>query len=733
VNEAGWKRWRAAEAALGNGAPLDKAAAELPPRQGAILRALDALERGDRASIKAAARATEDLDIGAVLDLVQAAPDDIDPTAVRAGLKRGGLTNTPLPKLDLLRRYAAALANDYATVPPALTKSSRDNLVLAATMMGLDRRSTAYRIGSHLVQRSQRLASLWAAATGIVRGHTGPLNEIAAAVDPLVAVKGAKLDPARWPTAQRLRGVTHASFEFLGLEPNTLERWLQAPLETSWDIGCERDFGDQRRGPRDERRRLLGRLLVAIERVLRNGRPHEAIPAADAANMLVGGLSGLPAQATLQAQLALLLTRLTWWASDTPPKGLATVVWCMPVPLTTEERRHLAGKLLPAIRPNTDEGAAVAEMLVLVYQDPHQVDVESLGLLLRHARSITAVRLHQGLHAAAPWHRKLVLATHATATGDTAAAFEHAVDAWLAPGAEVTKHLDRARVATATHVVRFALEGILQSDSRSLSGSERISATAARWFAAIEARQIEVDIELLGRGVELAARPRHVARPELEQARIALLVRQRLASPTVPGEEFSLERARIALAIADEATAESGFRALGRHLREAPKERALASALRWCAGLQRDSGGTPNRTLERWQSALDAWLLQQPMDLLGNTALALAKAEPECAEPLLDWVGVTIDPDDWVPSLDSFEEYVGMHHSLRSEFEDMLSDEPGMQEAFEKLAEMALKGPPTRPLPQQHGRTQGREVPGRRVPGSRMQGRNVEGRGGDRG
>jgi hypothetical protein len=714
VNEAGWRQWREAEAAIGRGAALETAAAKLPPRQAAILRALDALDRGDRASIKAAAKATQDLDIGAVLDLVQADSDRIEPTAVRAALKRAGLANTPLPKLDLLRFYAAALARDYASVPPALTKASRQRLVLAATMMGLDRGYTWDHLGSDLSERSKRLAKMWAAAAGLARGHVGPLHGIVARVDPALAGKESNLDPTRWPAGERLRRKAPVGFD--DLDSNTLERWLEAPLETRWDMGCQSEVETARQGPRDERRRLLGRLLVAIERVLREGRPHEAGPAVEAAIELVDRLAGLPAGDVLRFQLMQLLTRLFWWSSDPPPERLAAALWTLPVPFTLEERRHLAATLLAKIEPHSMDAEAVAEMLILHYQDPYQLDVPALRQLERHASSITPGQLQQGLREVAPWHRNLVLAAHAGAKGLEVDAFERALDAWLAPGAEVTPQLDRVRVATATHVVRSALDELLRSKSRARQESERLATAVTRWFAALEARALQVDIRSLAQGVALAAGLRRLARPGLEPARVAALVRERLATPTTPSDELTLDRARLALAIGDEAAAESGFRAVGRFLREAPKARAIELALRWCAGLQRAEEAGRDRILARWSKALDAWILQQPKSLLSSTALALAKAESELAEPLFDWALETIDDRDWTATWQALEGVMLQSFDfegpdLGPEFEDMLAGDSDFQDALAKLQEMALGGLPPRPTPRRSG-----EGPGHRGP-----------------
>jgi len=693
VNTVGWQRWREAEAKLGTGAALETAAAKLPPRQAAILRALDALERGDRASIKAVAQATQDLDIGAVLDLVQAAPGDIDPTAVRAGLKRGGLTNAPLPTLDLLRHYSVALVDHgYSNVPAALTKAAQRSTALRAAMIGLSPGATAYTLGAELSKRSPRLTTLWAAAAGVMRGASGSLRQIVARIDPTLARKGVALDPARWPDVKALRGGAAAPFG--GVEENTLERWLAAPLETRWDMGCQSEVDGVLQGPRDERRRLLGRLLAAIERVVREGLPHEALPAIDGARELVVGLSGLPAQELLLYHLSQLHLRLLWWADRGGPAEIAEALWRLPAPLTQDERRHLAATLLAAIGREPDDTTGVAEMLILHYQDPHQVAVEALSPLLRHARSVRPEQLREGLRDAAPWHRELVLAVHASATGLAVDAFERGVEAWLAPAAGITAQLDRARVAAAAYVMRIALHDNLRFDTHPRHHWERLATAASRWFDAVAAKTIEVDAKVLAACVELTKRSRHLGRAGLQQARIAALVRQWLATPSQPGAELSLERARLAISIGDEAVAEASFRALGRALREAPKERALTTALRWCAGLQLEDDEEPHPTLTRWQKALDAWVLQQPKALVASTALNFAGAEPELAQRLYDWALETIDDRDWATHWQALQAFMLRNVDFGPDFDSLLADQPGLEEALAKLHELALGGAP---------------------------------------
>ena len=100
------------------------------------MRSEDRLVReDDRAALEELSSVAPGDDLRAVANLALSDPGAFDPTRTRAALKRMGVRNEPLPRLDLLRLACVAHNKQKPTRPQALANAARERPVLEGALL----------------------------------------------------------------------------------------------------------------------------------------------------------------------------------------------------------------------------------------------------------------------------------------------------------------------------------------------------------------------------------------------------------------------------------------------------------------------------------------------------------------------------------------------------------------------------------------------------------------------
>ncbi len=374
---------------------------------------MQALEKGELEEIERlspACLAAGQPDLFLVLLLVSFEPDAIDPSHFRNQAKKLGVANGPgLPTLDLIRLFAAAMANAKASRPATLATLSRERPVLFALLPLLSGKFRAYHAEKTLLPLSRRLAEYWAMGVACQTGRKDPR----AFVREHVPGAKAPFAPEDWPDLGRERGRR---------DRIDLERWLASSPPPAWCEHLAVEAAALRYAPRDRRRRVLGTLLERIGEILREGRPVEARGPVLAALQLADSLEGISSKVTLILQLGCLSARLDWWQ----PVGGRSIefllsLWSELRSASSAERTAVATRVLE------DEEAAAelpghlrAELALAIVGGTSELD-RSIDILEAWGEDIPPAALAKSLTALTDRARaELLLGLHEVGRGELA-------------------------------------------------------------------------------------------------------------------------------------------------------------------------------------------------------------------------------------------------------------------------------------------------------------------------
>lgn len=309
---------RAAEARLPE---LDPSVERMPARQGQILRAMAALDRGDRAGViaaAAAARAAGQHDLAWILDLLSA-------PAGSMGAPEAGLAG---PAPDLLGALATWRRGKAARGSDSLRRLATRRPVLRALLDVLGRRRQPTGTVRDLKDLSERAASVAVAA--------------------LAAGRRARVDLA----AELRRELPDCAFDLSRYDaqpggpgaPPTLQRWLDDPA-TVW--GREQSLAAvqvlDRPGGSSE---LLSALLLAIHARLASGHGPALLEPVRACRRLAARQRHAE---QLVEQLDVLERRLAALFDPRRALGPLLTVWRRCVARPTRERLFIAGRVLDVL------------------------------------------------------------------------------------------------------------------------------------------------------------------------------------------------------------------------------------------------------------------------------------------------------------------------------------------------------------------------------------------------
>ena len=421
-----WEAWRLAEAALSAPGRLEEAVASLPPRQGWILRAMAALEGGERDEVDPLCGdllAAGQRDLVCLLRLCVLSPEDIDPTEIRRRAKDAGVLNEPgLPTLDLVRLFASKVGDATPARPPSLAKAAHERPVLFALLPLLSPRFKIYDMAAELTPLSPRLNAYWAMGTAWETRHSD-VREMARLLAPDVGSHFAK---ESWPD--------------LGakVDADPLSRWLATTPPPPWSRRLARHMAAVVTAePRDTQQRALGMLLPRIEWILREGLPLQAIEPTGAALALAHRLDGKNPPSALTRQLATLADRLDWWKPD-PDRSVVLLasLWTALRKGTPEERAAFAEEVME----NTGGGIYLPQplrgelMLEMAFAAKNGEDERPL-LVMAMAKDVPRPTLERALAAKNDRPRaELYMGMHELGRGESAAPLLRATRMFGLPG-----------------------------------------------------------------------------------------------------------------------------------------------------------------------------------------------------------------------------------------------------------------------------------------------------------
>ena len=293
--------WRRAEATIGRDRALERAAARLPARLGWLLRAIHALDGGDRervVALAAAAAAAGQGEVAAVLEVALADAAALDPTRLRRRAKQAGLgAGMALPYLDLLRLFAARRAGKRTSKSGAIKHLEGHRPVLRGVVHAAATTSSASYFRPLVRRLSPRAEQVICAARYLeIHGYVSrdflSMNYEKILVD---------LDPTRWPDAAP--GV------------NAVLAWGRG--EGAWPAGDSRVMV---RAPEATRRALAGAILRRLRSELEGGR---LLGLVEPASVLCALAGATPSLAALKPLAHTLHLKLEWLESpDEPPDEL---------------------------------------------------------------------------------------------------------------------------------------------------------------------------------------------------------------------------------------------------------------------------------------------------------------------------------------------------------------------------------------------------------------------------
>jgi hypothetical protein len=351
--------WLTADVALSkqDGAAIEQAAAGLPPRLAVLLRCLAAIDLGEADGVAEAARAARaagQCDIAAVLDVLLADAETLDPTAVRKAAKAAALhADTQVAFLDLLRAFAARRTGSKSPMSAELREARRHNYALEAA---------AWLFTQHISQIDVRVG------LGLRLPRAGQLFPLAQA-----AILGKEIDATAW----RERFPVDLVHGGISAPPPTADHHAQQlhrrlTGQTPWDDAHDPSSTWLYEAPASERRAWLGPILRAIQVRL-------PAPSGDLSNFVHAAwhlAKEEPQLRDLATQLTLLEDRLKWLQDPGEPElRLLEELWrARESSLLPEERLHLAGLLWPILDEVEDERTrrSVAEVIIATTPDPEK-------------------------------------------------------------------------------------------------------------------------------------------------------------------------------------------------------------------------------------------------------------------------------------------------------------------------------------------------------------------------
>lgn len=600
-----WAAWRRAEAALAAPAELDAAVAGLPLRQGRMLRLMAALEEGHRAALERLARElleAGEKDLFCLARLCLLEPDEIDPSEIRRRAKNLGVPNGPgLPRLDLVRLFAVAMSRGKPTRPPTLSALRYTHPALDALLPLLSSRFTLYDGKDELHRLSPRLSAYWMAAVGCATGRP----DVRAFLREELPDAAHLLGEQDWPDLGRDERRT------------PLERWLETSPAPPWTALLGRHASLlAREGPRPERRRVLGALLVRIDAILREGTPREASGPVEAARQLAESLDSAGKPSSLTLQLSDLARRVDWWSGTERTRSLELLLalWRELRVAGFAERAHFAESTLLS---SSDLGGDLpqplrGELLATFVASRPDLENEGAALLEARGRSIprkTLERAVAGL-ADAP-SREYLLGFHELVTHDEAAALYRAARLFELPGGE-----ERAS-RLALDVLSLAFEPGERPPRRQRRALEHL-------LHALEERTPSIELAALLPLVLLAALgPREFA-PSL--ARLAPALHRAIALPRGPGESGVGDELLLLAIIGEEELGRARLLEIGRHLRSHRDDpRAWEHALDLATRISSSASPRPP-LLQAAIDGLSAFLLHRGPDALLEHARAFCES-----------------------------------------------------------------------------------------------------------
>lgn len=385
--------WKHAESCVGDPDAIPAAAKTLAPKPAAILRAMEALDRGDTEQIRALADAlrTEHADVAAVLDVAIAPRGGAEPS-----LWRDAPETVELPLPDLLEVFAAAREGLPVRPSPRLTEEAGYRPVLHAVFTLLtDDRSELYAnpIVRTLMPRASEL--MLAARAQQMLGHT--------AEDRLRQWMGdltLKLLPDRWPKITDER------------DPGDLDWWSRS--RAPWTAHHDATVSELLAGPETTRQAALGTILRRVRRDLPHGRLGRMARPVRAAVSLAW-CSEVPDE--LKVQLGVLQLRVDHFDPEvqTSPMPLLLSLWSQS--LEDAARVVVAEALLEA--PRAELPAAVLAEASLRAVARTQTSEAAGEYLLDLCARLPPQRLIDGLaeHGAPPHRARHIAALHAASAG----------------------------------------------------------------------------------------------------------------------------------------------------------------------------------------------------------------------------------------------------------------------------------------------------------------------------
>ena len=334
--------WRGGEAALGRPRAVNRHAERLPRRLAWLLRALDAVHRGDRKEVgelhERLRKAGMD-DMAWILQVVLMRSPERDPTQIRLLAKQEGADrHARLPFLDLLRALAVRAGGRRGARSQKLTqmKRGRPLLEIALELFHPPRRTRDRRDGTFdavlpwnkAAETSSRIREIFTMAWA-VQNRMGKVRQV---VQDCVGRLRLDWSPEMWPDLNS-KG-----------RDSVLQEWL-ASDQTEWrkDLtrqirGMHRRVGEERLGA------AIHGLLRKVHDALQGERSYEALPIVLAAQELV---ERLPRAASLQGPLRILELQLAWVHPhrDMPLECLVSV-WNVIQRRPIEEKRVVARLLV---------------------------------------------------------------------------------------------------------------------------------------------------------------------------------------------------------------------------------------------------------------------------------------------------------------------------------------------------------------------------------------------------
>ena len=642
---AAWADWRAAEQQLTGGGNLDAAAGALPERQAWILRALVALERGDREALEALGETVRDRTLDAVAEVALSDPGDMDPTRFRAYLKHRRVPNEPLPRLDLLRLTCVAHNREKPNRPPKLAAAADDRNVLDAALMVLSNRFKLYRVEQRLLLRSPRMASFWAAGIGQVLGERDVREFVRndrMGVEPL--------PQEGWPDLDEPIGVGPPRGGSV-----SLDMFLSEPLLQPWSELCsEHAKLLETCGDRAQLHAAIGGLLDAIRALLRAGTPLAALPAVNAVVALASAAPELRQRGVLLNQLHLLEMRLLW-SSPSLPEGYLEPLWCGVRWFPDKERAHCARALLDREDLPPLPRSIATEVLAAAIRSAVDWEQEGLQWLLKHGSKIDPRAFQAALADAPAEVREPALGLMHALHGSTVEALRLAA-----------QFLERGERSLAEQIAFSSFDRTLRAPARGRQEARLRHRALLELARAASASSPPPDPYFL---VAMLFQARADTEAKREHELLEALrpsFESRLALPPEPEGRDLLGRLQLMTMLDLNDKAQTEFREFGRTLRRGRPAETIPAALTICAGMCPDSETVLSYELDdeapparadgdprpAWLHSLTTWLDRQPSEDVARHALALARSDRADAEGLLTW----FDEVSELEQVDAWEE-----------------------------------------------------------------------------